>query len=392
MVFLSHNQMFEAMNWRVIPFSMRHPKNIQSDWSEYFIDEIEYGSNYSVLEKIKRVPKTIYSLEARSQLNKLIANNQFDICHVHNIYHHISPSIFSLLKKKQIPVVMTLHDLKIACPAYSMLAKDGICERCKQNKIYNVLIQRCIKNSVLLSGVVMVESMLHKMLGTYHQYVDKFVVPSKFYIEKLVEWGWDRQRFIHIPNFVDLKSFQPEYTPGDYFLYFGRLSREKGLVTLIKSACKAGVPLKIVGTGPDDEALKKLVQASDANNIEFLGYLTGDPLHSVIRSALAVILPSEWYENAPVSLMESYALGKPVIGAEIGGIPELIKQDICGSVFKSGSFDELTSLLQKYAALPGEQVTEMGRAGRAWMEDDFSLEQYQSRILSLYRDLGAAQE
>ncbi len=153
---------------------------------------------------------------------------------------------------------MTLHDLKIACPAYNMLAHDGICERCRGGLLYNVALHRCIKGSFTLSTIVMLESALHRLIGSYSRCVSRFVVPSRFYATKLEEWGMPAGLFRHIPNFVDVPKFEPHYRPGDRFLYFGRLSREKGLQTFIRAAAKARCKLAIAGTGPELETLRRL--------------------------------------------------------------------------------------------------------------------------------------
>ena len=385
-IFLEHNQLFDNSGWEVVPFAMQHSKNLPCEWAEYFVDEIEFGESYSAWEKFKRIPKVIYSFEARRKLERLIDRVAPDICHVHNIYHHISPSIFGLLAKKGIPTVLTLHDLKLACPAYKMLTHDGVCERCKNGKIYNVILHRCVKQSTVLSGLVMIESGVHKLLHTYSRNVDCFVVPSRFVLEKMIEWGWSRERFRHIPNFVDTAGVRPNYSAGDYFAYIGRLSHEKGVATLVQAAVEAGVSLQIAGTGPEEQALRELADRCGAD-VRFLGHLSGELLHNVVRYSRAVVLPSEWYENAPLSLMEAYALGKPVIAARIGGIPELIREEQTGVTYTPASVHELADVLRRFSSLGGARIEEMGHEGRSWMEAEYRPEHYRERILSLYREL-----
>ena len=386
-VFLEQNRMFAELGWTVVPFAMKHADNIGTAWSEYFVEEIEFGAEYSFIEKLSRIPKVLYSLEARRKLDQLIAAAAPDVCHAHNIYHHISPSILGLLKRRGIPTVLTLHDLKIACPAYSMLTHDGICERCRGGRIYNVALHRCIKDSASLSSVVMLEAVLHRLLGSYRHCVDRFAVPSLFYIEKLCEWGMPRTLFRHIPNFVDAGRYSPNYAPGSAVVYFGRLSREKGLATLIRAAAMVGCPVRIIGTGPALEGMRSVVAECHAD-VEFLGYLTGEKLHDAVRSARAVVLPSEWYENAPMSVLESYALGKPVLGARIGGIPELIREGETGFGFASGDTQSLASVLQRILHRPDKEISEMGRSARRLVENEFSSESYRERTLELYRELG----
>jgi len=290
-IFLSHNELIAGAGWDVIPFSMSHSDNLPSAWSEYFVEEIEYGNQYTLSEKFKRAASSVYSLESRKNIRKLIEVVRPDICHAHNIYHHISPSILGLLRDENIPVVMTLHDLKLACPAYRMLVNGEVCERCKGGKIYNVVLNNCMKGSRALSALVMIEAGLHKLLGSYSSCVSKFIVPSRFYLNKFVEWGWSSDKFIFIPNFINIRDYSPDYAAGEYFLYVGRLSFEKGVATLIEAAADANVPLKIAGSGPEEIELKKLAAAS-GGSVEFLGYVSGEGLRDVIRSSRAVVLPS----------------------------------------------------------------------------------------------------
>ena len=385
-VFLEQNRLFEEIGWEVPVFCMRHRNNFETPWSRYFVSEIEYGQRYSFLNKIFQVSKAVYSFEARANLAQMLRCAQPDVAHCHNIYHHISPSILALLKQQAVPIVVTLHDLKLACPAYTMLSPDGICERCKQGALHNVMFHRCMKGSLALSGLIMFESMLHRLIGSYSKNVDRFVVPSRFYLEKFVEWGWDRQRFVYIPNFVDLSTYLPRYSPGNYFFYFGRLSIEKGLSTLIRASALAGVRLMVAGTGPQEIELHEVAEQSGAT-VSFLGYLTGNALHSALQGARAVVLPSEWYENSPLSIMEAYASGKPVIGAAVGGIPELIKEGETGATFPMGSIESLADVLRIFNTMSDSEIAQMGKAGRNWMESDFSAERYRDRILNLYVDL-----
>src|SRR5882757_7124545 len=386
-IFFAHNRMLEELGWNVIPFSMQHASNLSTPWSEYFIDDLEMNGDYSLLEKLARVPKVIYSFEARRRLGRLLDRARPDIAHAHNIYHHISPSILGLLKRRGIPTVLTLHDLKIACPAYNMLAPDGVCERCKGGKLYNVVRNRCINGSAAMSLVVMMEAAVHKLLGSYRHCVDAFIVPSRFYIEKFTEWGMPASMFRYVPNFVDVQRYTPHPESGDAFLYFGRVIRQKGVATLIRAAAAAQSKLLIAGTGPQMEEMRALAVTLNAD-VTFLGHLGGQQLHDVIRSCRAVVLPSEWYENAPVSLLEAYALGKPVIGARIGGIPELIRENETGVSFSSGDERSLGAVLADMAARPDAQLAEMGKAGRRWVTEDFTVARYRHRIMAVYRDLG----
>lgn len=388
-VFLEQNRLFEEIGWQVVPFSMRHTKNLPTPWCSYFVDEIEFGQDYSLSQKIVNSSKIIYSFEAKHKITELARRVKPSVAHAHNVYHHISPAIFGSLKTLGLPIVLTLHDLKIACPAYSMLSRQGVCERCKGGAVWNVVLHRCMKGSLSLSMLILLETTIHRLLGLYSRHVDTFVVPSRFYINKFVEWGWPRERFVHVPNFADLEHILPTGGPGNVFVYFGRLSKEKGLATFIRALALSGAKGWIVGSGPEETFLRQLADDVSAN-VEFLGYRTGEALYDAIRSARAVIIPSEWYENAPMSVLESYALERPVIGAAIGGIPELIRIGETGAVFPSGDAEALASRLSEFSTKSNDEILAMGKAGRRWVEMDFTAVRYRERLLDLYRSMGVA--
>lgn len=385
-VYFEEKRLLEEAGWRVVPFSMRHPSNIASDWDQHFVEELELGQDYSLLKKLRLAPKSIYSFEARSKIRALVREVQPDICHLHNIYHHLSPAILSVLKQEGVPCVMTLHDLQLACPAYKMLTHDGVCERCKGGQYFNVVKNRCVNGSLALSALVYFETHLHKMLNSYTGNVDKFIVPSQFYADKLVEWGMDRAKISYIPNAIDVSRFSPTQSAGSGFVYVGRLVAEKGVHTLLQAAGQAGVPLTIVGEGPEKEALQELAKKS-GTDVSFAGYLSGDQLHAAIRNARAVVLPSEWYENAPISVLEAFAFGVPVIGADIGGIPEMIEDGVTGAIFESGNVGALASVLKVYADLSNDSILELGRAARASLDGRFDQQTHLDSLRALYGSL-----
>jgi glycosyltransferase involved in cell wall biosynthesis len=235
--------------------------------------------------------------------------------------------------------------------------------------------------------VIGVESALHRALGTWQKHLDKVVCPSRFFIDKFVEWGWPRERFVHVPNWVDAAAFEPAFEPGDHALYFGRLALDKGLATLIRAAHTAGLPLKLVGSGADEAALRALAGELGAD-VEFLGYRSGQALHDQVRAARCVVLASELNENAPMMVLEAMALGKPVVGARIGGIPEVVSEGETGWLFESGSVGALAERLAAVKALPDARLAAIGRAARAAVEQRFSRQRYLAAMLALYQGLG----
>lgn len=388
-MFFEHNRLFEQAGWEVVPFSMHHPQNQPTKWGEYFVEDSAGGLSRSPVSKVIRAVNTIYSIEAASRIRALVRRSRPDIAHAHNIYHHLSPSVLVELHRQGIPVVLTLHDLKLACPAYKMYSQGVVCERCRGGALRNVVKYRCIKNSTAMSALVWLESTVHKLLDVYRNTVTQFVVPSRFFLAKFAEWGIDTARFTHVPNPIDVDALVPQGQPGDAFVYLGRLVPEKGVDTLVRAAAQARVRLRIVGTGPEESSLRELAADLGAD-VEFTGYLSGPDLQAAICSARAVVIPSEWYENAPLSVLEASALARPVIGADIGGIPELIRHEETGFVYRSGNIDALVEALARVKQLPVATLARMGQAGREWMRAEFSPATYRERMLSIYRRHGVA--
>lgn len=387
-VFLDHMSMFSQAGWDVAPFAMQSERNLASPWSRYFVSEIEFGQQPGFLTKLNHAGKIIYSYEAQRGIAALVEEFRPAIAHAHNVYHHLSPAIFRTLKAAGIPTVMTAHDLKIACPAYKMLSHGQVCEKCRNGNIAQVVLNRCAKDSVALSGLMLVETAVHRALGLYRNTLDRIVVPSRFYRDKLIEWGWPAELLVYIPNFVDPAFLAGErQSEGDYYLFAGRLAPEKGVKTLIHAAAQARVRLVIAGTGPDEKELRALAETVSAD-IDFVGHVGGDRLQQLIGAAKALVLPSEWYENAPVSVLEAYGLGRPVIGTDIGGIPELIEAEHTGLIALPANTHSLATQLARMEAMGADGRSALGRAGHGWVSENFSAGAYQARMLALYAELG----
>lgn len=378
--------MFRSAGWDTAVMTMHHPKNEPSPWSRFFAEEIEFGHDYGLFEKLAMAGKVIYSREAKRKLAALLDAFPADVAHAHCIYHHLSPSVLVGLKERGIPTVLTSHDLKLACPSYKMVNRTGICERCKGGNLFNVIRYRCVRDSLPVSGLIAVESGIHKLFGLYRNYLDRIVAPSQFMRNKLVEWGWNADQIVYIPNYVHVERFVPRYRPGNYLVYFGRLQLDKGIGTVVKAAVQAGVPLQVVGTGPDEAYVKQLAQGH--RQIVFHGYQQGEALWGIVGGARCAVLASEIYENAPMSVLEAYALGKPVIGARIGGIPEMVKTDETGALFESGNVNELAGLLRRFADMPDDRVAAMGMAAREHVAKTFTPRRYMDEMLALYAGLG----
>ena len=332
--YFSLKKLLEQNGHEVIDFSMKDEKNFESKYADFFVDGVDYNKKQSIFSKIKSGMKIIYSLEAKKKLEKLIKETKPDIAHLHIFQHQLSLSILDVLKKYNIPIVYTAHDLKMICPNYKMLTNGQVCEKCKGEKYYNCLKNKCIKDSTVKSAIGMIEAYVNKWRKAYDK-IDYIITPSKFYKDKFIEFGIDANKVTHIPNFLTEENIEyDELENQDYYLYFGRLSEEKGIMTLIKAVQEAKVKLKIVGTGPLKEEIEKFVNENKLTNIEILGFKSGKELYTIVANSKCVVLPSEWYENGPYSAIEALKLGRPIIGSDLGGIPELIDEGENGYIFR----------------------------------------------------------
>lgn len=346
----------------VARFSMDHPLNESSEWSKYFVSNVTYNHGY--WRGLKAAGRMFYSLEAMHKMNELLDVFQPDVAHVHNIYHQISPSVMDVLRKRGVPIVMHLHDYKPFCPARTMYNHLGLCERCRGGAFWHCTVEHCVKNSYLKSALSTAEMYLHhSLMKVYEKNVSLFISSSEFMRNKAIEWGLPEAKVVVQPYFIDLPAFEANLQPGNYLLYFGRLAEEKGVDTLIKAMIQCpNERLKIVGDGPERSSLELLVSDSGlSGRVEFLGKKTGGDLWTLIREAKAVVVPSQWYEVFGLVNVEAMACAKPVIGARIGGISELIDDGQDGFLFEAANVDDLA---RKIKLLNSADIPKMGNLAR----------------------------
>jgi len=375
-------------------FSMKHPANLSTETEGYFAPFTDLDIERGIFNYIKASLNVFYSFKTRKCLANLLDDYKVDIAHIHNIHRQMSPSILHELKKRNIPVVMTLHEYKMVCPSFNLLLNEKPCEACRDGKYYNAIKRRCIKDSFLRSTLACAEMYLHHKILDIYKNVDVFISPSRFLMNKHREMGFEKE-IIHLPNCIEVerfKRFRAKNRGLDTLniVYFGRLYYGKGLNTLLKAVemisgkLKTRFVFKIIGDGPMRRDLEKKVEEGGIKNIRFYGFMENERLFNEVKDALAVVLPSECYENNPLQVLESFAMEIPAIGARIGGVPELVRDNETGLTFESGNPEDLCSKIEYMINNP-DRAIEMGKRARAFVERELNCERYYKKLIEIYK-------
>ena len=365
-------------------FSMKDEKNIKTDCKEYFVEPIDLNTG----SKLKALD-VIYSKENKKKMEEALDEFKPDIVHLNNFQRQLSASIIDPIKSRNIPIVFTAHDVQAICPAITMMDNDkNIYEECMKGKYLNCIKKKCNKGSNLKSIVGALEGYYYRTKNIYTKKIDFIITPSEFYREKMIEDGIPENKIKALHNFVELKDYDLEVSDEEYALYFGRLSKEKGILNLINAFTKLKEgKLYIAGEGPEKETIEKIIKENNLEDrVKLLGFLNSDQMKETIRKCKFVVVPSIWYENCPYSVMETLAIGKPVIGANIGGIPELVKNEQSGLTYK---YDDIDDLASKMATLFNnkELVTEYGANAKKQANELYGKDIYYKNIMSIYEKL-----
>lgn len=380
-VFFQERQRVKQAGIEVVDFAMQHENNLQSPYSDFFVSNVDYHGGHSLSSKIQTAIHFIHNTEACEKLARLLKQEQPDIVHFHNIYHQLTPSIIKVAHNHGCKTVLTAHDTKIACPSYTMYRDGHTCEACLQGSVWNAFRYRCQQGSAFKSLLLSIEATFQSLAKNYHQ-LDVIVSPSEF-LAKIIRQKLPDNRIEVIVNGIDESIDASQSQDGRYFLYLGRLSKEKGVATLTDAyqLSQRHLSLKLVGDGPLYDEI-----STRYDNIDMLGFKSGDELHALIRNATAVIVPSECYENCSMSVIEAMAYGKPVIGADIGGIPEQVRDGIEGRLFEAGNAQSLASAMDNLANNT-QLVDRFGVNARHRFEEKYTLATHQRHLLALYQSL-----
>lgn len=351
--------LYENNGYEVIPFSTKNIKNVSNKYENYFVNSYDYKSlnaKKSLSNSFKAIKNAVVSFDALNKIDALLDEHEIDLAHLHIIHHWVTPAIIWKLKKRNIPIVWSLHEYKLLCPEGTFVSNETVCEKCYNQKFYNCALNKCKKQSFSASLLASIDAYFYNYTKTYDK-VDFFLCPSEFLMNKFIEFGYNPSKmkltnYCYDISFLD--SFisnnkhlleQNEATNGKYILYVGRIEKLKGIKTLISAVEGTNIKLKIAGTGSALDYMKDYVNNRKLTNIEFLGFQSKQSVYELTIKSLAVVCPSEWYENYPFSVIESLLLSKPVVGSRIGGIPELVIDGLSGYLHEPGDFNDLRNKL-----------------------------------------------
>lgn len=363
-------------------FSMEDEKNIKTGDKEYFVPKFDLNNS----SKLKALD-VITNKQNGKLMAKALDDFKPDIVHLNNFQRQLSASIIKPCLKRNIPIVFTAHDVQAICPAITMMDNDKkTCELCMKGKYMNCVKKSCNKGSKLKSIIGALEGYYYRINKIYTDKISYIITPSEFYRTKFIEDGVNPNKIQAIHNSIEMNDYNVKTEDEGYALYFGRLSKEKGILNLINAFVKTnGGKLYIAGEGPEKETIENIVKKNKLEDrVKLLGFLNKEQMTEYTRKCKFVVVPSIWYENCPYSILETLAIGKPVIGAKIGGIPELISHEENGFVYETQS--ELTDYMNKLFE-DDKLVKSFCKKSKELAEELYSREVYYEKLINIYNDV-----
>ena len=342
------------------------------------------------LRKLSYVPaETISSNKTVREVNRLITKERPDVAHVHNVFPLISPSVYPALKQNAIPIVQTMHNFRFLCPNGLFYTQGQICERCKRGNTIHAVRFKCFQHSYPRSIVYASAIWWHRYRKTFNL-IDHFITLTEFTAAKLAESGIaSRAKISVLGNFISAPLPRPGSSGSrePEIVYIGRLSPEKGVATLIEAmGFVPNARLKIIGEGPQQGELMNRVKQLKLDNVEFLGFISGEEKWRLLRRASFCVVPSESYENFSLAALESMAVGTPVVAANLGGLPYVVKDGKTGMLFEAGNTNDLGSKLLAMLNRPQESL-KMGELGREDVANNYTDTMHYKSLRQIYDKL-----
>lgn len=375
-------------------FSMKDDRNIKTGDKEYFVEKIDLNTG----SKLKALD-VIYSKENYKKMKEAIDDFKPDVVHLNNFQRQLSESIVECCKDNNIPMVFTAHDVQAVCPAISMLdSEKNICEKCINGKYMNCFKKKCVKNSTLKSLLGAYEGNYYRRKKVYTKKIKNIITPSIFYKNKLIEDGIQEDKIKAIHNFINLEEYDLKVEDEGYALYSGRLAKEKGILNLVEAFSNLiinnknndklnNIKLYIAGNGPEKENIEETIKENNLEDkIILLGYLNQKDLKEYTRKCGFLVIPSIWYENGPYSVIETQSIGKAIIGADIGGIPEMVINNENGLTYKYNDVKELEEKMKNLFS-DVELREKFGKNAKKFAIKEYSPENYYEKIEKIYRNV-----
>ncbi len=360
----------------------------QSEWSQYFPKSVDYRA--SSASAILRFPQLIYSGASKTAARRIVRDFKPDLVHCFAIYTKLTPSILDVFRKEGVPVVCSFNDYKHICPNYKLFHHGKLCEACRGRHFWHAIQKRCAHGSILYSTANSLEAYVHRFLDIYRKNVHTFLFASEYMARKTEEfWGSDSFGWQILRNPFDASKFSASSESGSYALFFGRLIDEKGVDVLLHAAAiAADVPVVIVGDGPDRDRLQSMAQALGCSNVTFMGEKWGDDMDRIIAACRYVVVPSLWHENFPYVILQSLAMGKPVVGSDRGGIPEMVRHGETGYVFDPDDASQLARYMG-ILANDDDEVARMGRRAKNLVDDEYNDVRFYDQLMQIYSGVTA---
>ena len=362
-------------------WGMQDDFNIVEDQYDSFVKNVNY-QKLPISEQILYSFKTIYSTESKKRISIILDKFKPDIVHLHNYNFQLTPAILPEIKKRGIKIVQTIHDSQMVCPYHRLynFQKKKICTKCVTGSFSNCIKDRCFDGSYLKSILGATESYYYHNLKYYEKYIDLFISPSNF-LAGLIQQKIKNKPFKTIPNFTDIIS-NIKKKEGDYYLYYGRISKEKGVIELIDIFKDLNLQLFLIGEGDQENELVNAIK--NLSNIKFLGPKNGIELFTYVANAKFVIQPSKWFENCPMTVIESFAYNTPVIAANHSGFKDLIKHGKTGFLL---NFDDKKVVKQQIFEISKKNHENLKKNIDSEFQHRFGKEKHISTIIDLYKTL-----
>lgn len=342
------------------------------------------NDDLSHIAKLRAAQETIWSKTSHQQLQRTLRETKPTIAHFHNTFMRISPSAYYACRDAGVAVVQTLHNYRLLCPTATFYRNGEVCEQCLGQKFPISSIQHtCYRHSFTQTATVAAMLTVHRMLSTWHTQITSYIALTQFARRKFIQGGLPQDKIYVKPNFVQIEQGERnEHEP--FVLFVGRLSPEKG-IGLLMQACNQlrHIPIKIVGDGPLREEIAAYIHQEQLNHVEILGKRPHHEIYELMRKAAFLVFPSQWYEGFPVTIIEAFAIGLPVVATKLGAIAEVIHDGKTGLHFEAGNVSDLVAKIEWAWAHPKERVV-MGKSARAEYEQFYTAEQNYKELIAIY--------